>query len=188
MKELDDFELVILAKENQDNEAFEELIERHTGIFMNTVSKFCPENRKNFWMQEIIDDKYNVFWDAILSFSNDKSQFHTWLSNITKYKCKSQRTYEKKKVDNDFIDDLELDTCNIEDSRSIYNEIEKNEIFSIIEEIIPKKFCERDCKIFFERFCKEKKLADIADNFNIKPQRVEQIGKAILNEIKETIV
>lgn len=188
MKELDDYELVFLAKEEQNSQAFEELIERHTGIFMNTVSKFCPENRKNFWMQEMVDDKYTVFWDAISSFSSDKSQFSTWLANITKYKCKSQRTHEKKKVDNTFINDLEFDLGNIEDCKSVYKYIENNEIFSIIEQVIPNKFCERDCRIFFERFKKERKLSDIAKDFDIKPQRVEQIGKTILKEIKETII
>jgi RNA polymerase sigma factor (sigma-70 family) len=185
--DLDDNELVRMAKEEQSNEAFNELIERHSGIFVDTVSRYCPQNRKNFWMQEILEDKYSFFWDAISSFSNEKSQFHTWLANITKYKCKSKRTSENKKADKEFIDDLELDVNNIEDNKSIVHELEKKEICSIIDNVVKKKFCERDCKIFYERFQKERKLIDIADQFNLKPQRIEQIGKTILKEIKDTI-
>lgn len=187
MTQLNDTELIKLAKDDLNNEAFEELVHRHSGIFINTVSRFCPQNRKTFWMQEIIEEKYNVFWDAISSFSEEKSQFHTWLANITKYKCKSQRTYENKKIDKDFIDDLEIELTNIEDKKSIHKDIEKNEIFPIIEKVINNKFSERDCKIFYDRFKKEKKLSEIAEEFELKPQRIEQIGNTILKELKKTL-
>ena len=58
---------------------------------------------------------------------------------------------------------------------------------SIIESVIPNKFCERDCKIFYERFKNERKLSDIGEEFNLKPQRIEQIGNSILQELKNTI-
>lgn len=187
MSDLNDTELVKLARENLDDNAFNELVERHSGIFVETVSRYCPQNRRNFWMQEILEEKYSVFWDAVSSFSEDKSKFNTWLANLTKYKCKTQRTKENKKVDKDFVEELDFDISNIQDRKSIYNDLEKNEIMSIIESIMPTKFCERDCKIFYERFKNERKLSDIGEEFNLKPQRIEQIGKTILQELKNTI-
>lgn len=187
MKNLNDTELVKLAREDLDDNAFNELIERHSGIFVETVSRYCPQNRRNFWLQEILEEKYSVFWDAVSSFSEDKAKFNTWLANLTKYKCKTQRTKENKKVDKDFIEELDFDISNIHDKKSIYNDLEKNEIMSIIESVIPNKFCERDCKIFYERFKNERKLSDIGEEFSLKPQRIEQIGNSILQELKNTI-
>jgi len=77
MSDLNDTELVKLARENLDDNAFSELVERHSGIFVETVSRYCPQNRRNFWMQEILEEKYSVFWDAVSSFSEDKSKYNT---------------------------------------------------------------------------------------------------------------
>lgn len=188
MKDKEDNELVRLAKEEQSNEAFNELIERHSGIFVDTVSKFCPQHRRNFWLQELLEEKHSVFWNAVDSFKGEKSKFHTWLANITRYKCQTERTRQAKRQDEIFIGDVSDNLINqTPDSFDFDREIEKIDLNDIISKVLPNKFSERDCDIFYQRFEEGKKLNEISTQFGIQPARVHQIQNKILEEIKKEI-
>jgi hypothetical protein len=56
---------------------------------------------------------------------------------------------------------------------------------SIIESVIPNKFCERDCKIFYERFKNERKLSDIGEEFKFKTTKNRTNRKFNFTRIKK---
>ena len=73
-----------------------ELIERHSGIYIEMVNNYVPDNSPLINKSDLIDDKNYYIYKAALKFNPEKgTKFSTYLGNETKWMCLN--LYNKKK-------------------------------------------------------------------------------------------
>lgn len=90
-----DLNLISRVKQDADDAALLELMERHSGIFHQTVSKYLPPSLSNSEKEDVFEEKPSFFFEAINSYDESRNvKFVTWLANSTKYKLLSKRSEE----------------------------------------------------------------------------------------------
>ena len=103
---LEDLQLVDNIKKNTKTEdCLQELIWRHTGIYLDIVNKYT-QNGNTTNRLDLIDEKdYNIY-QAALKYEGDKgTKFPTFLGNETKWICLNK--FNKRKKDPQLsIDDV----------------------------------------------------------------------------------
>ena len=93
---LEDQQLVEnIKKDKKTEDCLQELIGRHTGIYLDIVNKYT-QNGNMINKLDLIDEKdYNIY-QAALKYKSDKgTKFPTFLGNETKWICLNK--YNKKK-------------------------------------------------------------------------------------------
>ena len=96
-EELTDSALTEKIKESNDGEALNELISRHSGIYVDMLKKFGYRSLSENQISDIMGDKDYVIYKAALEYNPEKAKFSTHLANKTKYLCLTQRTKNKKR-------------------------------------------------------------------------------------------
>ena len=91
-EDLTDLALTELIKENNDEEALDELISRHSGIYVDMLKKFGFKCLTHNQVQDIMQDKDYVIYKAALEYDAEKAKFSTHLANKAKYMCLTQKT------------------------------------------------------------------------------------------------
>ena len=97
IKTLEDYQLVENIKNNQlINDSLKELINRHTGIYLDIVNKYT-QNSNTTNKLDLIDEKdYNIY-QAALKYQDDRgTKFPTFLGNETKWICLHKHNKRKK--------------------------------------------------------------------------------------------
>ena len=105
INELQDNELVKNIKNDKKAEdSLQELIGRHTGIYLDIVNKYT-KNGNSTNKLDLIDEKdYNIY-QAALKYKDDKgTKFPTFLGNETKWICLNK--HNKKKQHNNQLSNL----------------------------------------------------------------------------------
>ncbi len=84
----DDLKLVLLAKEG-DNDAIKSLIDKHSGICVETYKKYLNlPNVSGFISDEIVSSKDYIIYNSVKTFDPEMgSKFSTWLANQTRFYC-----------------------------------------------------------------------------------------------------
>jgi len=103
---LEDFQLVENIKKNKKTEdSLQELIDRHTGIYLDIVNRYTQDGNTTNKLDLIDEKDYNIY-QAALKYKKDKgTKFPTFLGNETKWICLNK--YNKKKKDPQInIDDI----------------------------------------------------------------------------------
>lgn len=164
-----DEELVKNVKDNGCNDSFLELSGRHRYLFFNIYSRYSSAIAASGDVSEIIEDKDNLLYDAILSFDPEKGvKFNTWFGNTTRYKCLTFIRKNSRRVSYALIEEgsgldgaVKIDGTNhnVEPSTSLYNplidnfeNIENKEIISIVEESINSSEDEKMKNLFELRY------------------------------------
>ena len=131
MIDLDDQSLIDLVKAGSDtsSDAMSEIIDRHSGIFIEIINQYVPCNNIYCNKDELISDKDFYIYKAVLKFNKDKgAKFSTHLGNEAKWLCLN--TYNKNKnriticssdydFDKDLTEDPHLQSTRKEAFRSI---------------------------------------------------------------------
>ena len=110
---LEDFQLVENIKENKKTEdSLQELIGRHTGIYLDIVNKYTQNGNLTNKLDLIDEKDYNIYQAALKYKSDRGTKFPTFLGNETKWICLNK--YNKKKKEPQIsIDDIkEIDILN----------------------------------------------------------------------------
>lgn len=110
---LEDFQLVENIKENKKTEdSLQELIGRHTGIYLDIVNKYTQNGNLTNKLDLIDEKDYNIYQAALKYKSDRGTKFPTFLGNETKWICLNK--YNKKKKEPQIsIDDIrEIDMLN----------------------------------------------------------------------------
>lgn len=96
-----DLELVNDVKSNCSDNSFLELVDRHGALFTSMVNKFSGRfQNSGISLQDVSDEKYNVFYEAINTFDPDKkTKFSSWLGQCVKYNVLNY-VYKDKNVKN----------------------------------------------------------------------------------------
>jgi hypothetical protein len=94
-----DLSLINKIKNDHDSESLKELINRHSGIYLDMVNKTVSDTCSFINKSEILLDKDYSIYAAALKYRDDKNtKFPTYLANETRWKCLN--IYNKNKCSN----------------------------------------------------------------------------------------
>jgi hypothetical protein len=134
LDEKTDLELISLVKERENCATYlQELINRHSGIYIEMVNQYMPQNMPFVSRVDLIDDKeYNIY-KAILKYDPTRgTKFSTHLGNETKWMClnlyNKNKKYSQVEFDENFLSSLH------DDNKPYQDEI-KRELFNKVIEI-----------------------------------------------------
>ena len=93
---LTDSDLTEKVRMHNDGDALNELISRHSGIYVDMLKRFGYRTLTQNQISDIMEDKDYVIYKAALEYDPEKAKFSTHLANKTKYLCLTQRTKIKR--------------------------------------------------------------------------------------------
>ena len=182
----------IVIKEIQEEKNVEsnllKLIDRHSGIFIEMVKHYVPQNSEYSNRDDLLSEKDYHIYKAIKSFDFTKNvKFVTHLGNQAKYLCLNTYNKNKKKLEIN-CEEIKLDWISFlseEEHMSNIIKSDSKELLKKINNYLEKHKDERVKKIFELRYFSYK------DN-KIKPWRLiyKEIGMSIqgcINLHKKTI-
>lgn len=186
-----DIDLVNQIKENNDESALLELVDRHSGVFYKTVSEYIPHLSGNGVYDEFYGRREEFFYDAAKKFNENKGvKFSTWLVNSTRYKCLTERTRLKNEPEF-FQFDQSLEESNEEEynlTPDMYLMLKDDikEVFDVVNE----NYDERSKDLLEKRFFGGKGGAgmtfpEIAETMNISTQAVQQAHSKLIKKLKK---
>ena len=107
-----DISLISKVKNEGDSNSLNQLIERHSGIYLEMVNSVIPNNCDFLDKNDILEDKEISIYKAIMNFDENKNtKFSTYLGNETRWKCLNMfnRGVKYKHIDIDnFKEDVNL--------------------------------------------------------------------------------
>jgi len=183
----EDLQLINNVKKLQDSSSVQELIDRHSGIYIEMVNKYLPNDMSGVIKDDVLEDKNFCIYDAAIKFDENKNtKFSTYVGNLARWKCLNIFNKNKKfphySVDESFDDKASCDSGMTE----IQNKEDIERIFSSIDLIKDK----RVKKIFKMRYKNNKKLTPwkkIAKKLDLSIQGCINIHNKHLTEIKKYV-
>ena len=179
----EDLKLIKLIKDDNCNDSFKRLQEKHSNLFYSVCNRFT--NRVD--LDEVYKDKDFVMFKALTSFKEEKgAKYSTWLGNYTRYHCLNYIKNNHKYVITDedkMIHFFNLKSMDDYDLR--YDP--KNELdhaFDILDKLKDKRIF----RIFKLRYLHNgPKLTwkEIAEKFDLTPQTIINLhmkGRRILKK------
>jgi len=190
IEDLTDSSLTDLIKEENSEDALNELISRHSGIYVDMLKKFGWHCLTQSQVMDIMGDKDYVIYKAALEYDENKAKFSTHLANKTKWMCLTQKTKNKNsKVTGNFN---EIEFCQKDNSSTPDESCKTNDTFSRILNLINKHKDKRLKTIFHERyFCgkkgKLKPWKEVARKINLSAQGCINIHDKAIKEFNYKI-
>lgn len=193
IEDLTDSALTALIRAENDEDALDELISRHSGIYVDMLKKFGMNCLTHNQVSDIMKDKDYVIYKAALEYDESKAKFSTHLANKTKYMCLTQKTKNKNsRISTNFE---EVQFAQKDKGYTPDEECKLNDSFTRIINLINKHKDKRLKTIFHQRyFCgrrgKLKPWKDVAKTLNLSAQgcinihnkAIKEIGSRIENE------
>ena len=187
INELQDNELVKNIKNDKKAEdSLQELIGRHTGIYLDIVNKYT-KNGNSTNKLDLIDEKdYNIY-QASLKYKDDKgTKFPTFLGNETKWICLNKHNKKKKEPQLSIEDIKESDILENKHSKVSSEELE---IFSEAIKFSKNHQDERVEKIFEMRYITGEKnkvmpWKKISEELNMSIQGCINIHNSAIEKFK----
>ena len=185
IEDLTDSALTDLIKVENNEDALDELISRHSGIYVDMLKKFGMNCLTQNQVSDIMKDKDYVIYKAALEYDNSKAKFSTHLANKTKYMCLTQKTKNKNNRVTANFDDIQF--CQKDKSYSPDESCKINDSFSRILNLIEKHKDKRLKTLFHERyFCgkggKLKPWKEVARKINLSAQGCINIHNKAIKE------
>lgn len=181
-----DIELISKVKKDNDSTALNELIHRHSGVYVKIIQKYANIEKNSAYssnkldINELRDDKaYNIY-NYVLSFSPDKKmKFGTYVGAMTRYLCLDILNDTPEKVEITEFNSPATEE-NIREKTSEENSLD--EIKKRAKEIKDSRFW----PIFEMRDLNDKRGSwrDIGTRLNISHERTRQIYNKNIKYIK----
>ena len=157
MKNLSDEQLINnIVKKSQPNESLEELIIRHSGIYLDMVNAYSSTSSPFIDRADLIEDKNYKIYEAAIKFDKNKgAKFSTYLGNETKWLCLNTYNRNKRKplITVDFIENIKCE----EDSVDSISDTIESDLFNKVLNIINTHPDKRVGRIFNMRYIKGEK-------------------------------
>lgn len=181
-----DSELVSKVKATGDESALCELVNRHSGIYYNTVKKYAPMNRVDDTYDDFYKRKHAEIFKAANSFNEDKGvKFSSWLANQTMYSCLAAR--QKQKLDPETIEYNE-DFGEI-DENTPETDFLKKEMISEILSFLKTRCRGRTYRVFEMKFFgndgRGMNFKEISEKEGVSYQACQQLYQSAINLIKK---
>jgi len=108
MSTVTDLQLINKIKEKNDSDAVVELVNRHTGIYMNTIRAYSvyPDFTNRVNVSDLKDDKtINIYQWALSYDPNRGMKFGSYVGNMTKFMCQNiiYHGKESKEIDENTV-------------------------------------------------------------------------------------
>jgi len=191
MENLSDIELVQNIKNDHNtNECLKELIERHSGIYLEIVNAYMKNCPNPELRQDIVNDKEIAIYSSALRYDEDRgAKFSTFLGNEARWKCLNASTKSKKnklvQMTDNMYDEEKQKSFSHQYQKTLEDEVLENFMSQIQE--IPDK---RVKKIFKLRYKGNKKLTPwrkISEKMNLSIQGCINIHNTALEKISKKI-
>tara|TARA_B100000085_G_C18347981_1_gene433146 strand:- start:140 stop:733 length:594 start_codon:yes stop_codon:yes gene_type:complete len=167
-----------------------EIIERHSGIYLEIVNNYIPNDSCVVNKTDLIEDKSFHIYQAVLKYDPDRgTKFSTYLGNETKWMCLNLYNKNKKNIHVSLEPD-QIDNVITQDhtSREVTSDLYRNIIKLSREHSDP-----RVQKIFYMRYelgHKNKVMPwqYIADKLEMSIQGCINIHNAAINKFKQKLI
>ena len=186
-QKMDDVDLIKKIKSTGDNYCFQEIVNRHSGIYLQMVHYYAPKSTSIDSFYDFINNKESHIYDAINKYDQDRNiKFSTYLGNHTRWLClnsANKRTHQS--LEDNF--DKAFESKEIEEKNS-------QELLEKIFEEIKKMGDERIEKIFNMRYKSrngKQKLTPwrkIAKELDLSIQGCINIHNSAFKKLKKTII
>jgi hypothetical protein len=183
---------LINSIKNGDSDAIKLLIDKHSGVCVNTYKRYINlPSLCGFISDEIISSKDYIIYNSARSYNPTMgSKFSTWLSNQTRYFCLNCINKYNKLVpvpEQDLIHLIESEGK--KNKQSILEKEIKNETIEIAKETLSelknKKIQECIIRKYFSKEDKSKTFTDVAQEMNVTVQTVINWHKKFIKLIRQ---
>lgn len=189
MDNLSDLDLINnIKKKKKVDESLQQLIDRHSGIYLDIVNSFMKSCNNDSLKDEIMSDKEYAIYNSALKYDDQRgTKFSTFLGNEAKWMCLNASNKNKKYLelnDNTYNFEEIKDTCN----KPIVDFQEQ--ILKEFNDQIKNHPDKRIQKIFSMRYSGNKKLVPwrkISKTMNLSIQGCINIHNAALKSISKNI-
>lgn len=183
-----DLSLIEKIKSDNDDESLKTLIDKHSGIYIDTVNKTISNSCLFVDKSEIIEDKDFSIYSAALKYEPSRNtKFSTYLANETRWKCLNIYNKNKKFQKEPIEDSLK----NIGDSHIFLDEIQHNEAIDKVFQLTSEYKDPRIKKIIDMRYGiaynKPHSWREISESLNMSIQGCIDIHNKFLNKIRKEI-
>ncbi len=184
----EDLCLINKIKTENDSQSLQELINRHSGIYVdavnNTVSDTCVFMNKS----DILSDKDYSIYNAALKYDPDKNtKFSTYLANETRWRCLNMYNKNKKMIEEP-LDDSIKDKATTKD---FVVDLQHEEIIRKVLDLAKQNPDKRIKKILDMRYAinynKAHSWREISDSLNMSIQGCIDIHNKFINKIRKDI-
>ena len=157
MEILSDLQLINNIKQKKKvDECLQELIDRHSGIYLDIVNSFLKNCNNDSLKNEIINDKEYAIYNSVLKYDENRgTKFSTFLGNEAKWMCLNASNKNKKYVE---LNDSTYNFENLQDDSEIHFSQFKDQILKEFKHQISQHPDKRIQKIFSMRYSGNKKL------------------------------
>ena len=189
MENLSDLDLINRIKNKRKiGESLQELIERHSGIYLDIVNSFMKNCNNDSLKDEIINDKDFAIYNSALKYDENRgTKFSTFLGNEAKWICLNAQNKNKKFV---AMNDSNYELDKIKDETDKSKALLEEQILRDFNEELKKHPDKRIHKIFSMRYSGTKKLVPwrkISKEMKLSIQGCINIHNAALNSISKNI-
>jgi hypothetical protein len=147
---LEDLQLVDnIKKDTKTEDCLQELIGRHTGIYLDIVNKYTLNGNTTNRLDLIEEKDYNIYQAALKYKSDRGTKFPTFLGNETKWICLNKYNKKKKEPQISIEDIKETDILNTKNEKIKKEDLE---VFSEAIKFSKKHKDKRVEKIFEMRY------------------------------------
>ena len=187
-----DFQLIeeVKSQSRQSSQNLSELIDRHSGIYLDIVNSYVPDNCSVISKNDLIEEKNFYIYQAVLKYDpNRGTKFSTYLGNETKWMCLNLYNKNKKNIhvpcDNEKLEN----TYYYNNSEEVLDQDTFNQIINLAKQHKD----ERVYKIFHMRYVigeKNKVMPwqRIATELNMSIQGCINIHNNAINKFKQKLV
>jgi hypothetical protein len=189
MEILSDLDLIKNIKNKKKiDDSLQELVDRHSGIYLDIVNSFLKNCNNDSLKQEIINEKEFAIYNSALKYDENRgTKFSTFLGNEAKWACLNASNKNKKYLE---LNDNTYDFETIKDEAEFSINNFKDQILKDFNEQIKNHPDKRIQKIFAMRYSGSKKLTPwrkISKEMNLSIQGCINIHNAALNSISKHI-
>ena len=182
-EQMEDVALIEEIKIHGDSLCFKEIVNRHSGIYLQMVHSYAPRETSIDNFHDLLDSKESHIYDAIQSFDEKRNiKFSTYLGNCTRWLCLNSSNRKRfQPIEENF--DCPVETT---ETKELADLDILNEIFSKIEEFEDK----RVEKIFRMRYLNNRKKLTpwrkIAKDLDLSIQGCINIHNSAFKKLKKT--
>jgi len=189
MDNISDLDLINnIKRKRKIEESLQELINRHSGIYLDMVNSFMKNCNNDTLREEIINDKEYAIYNSVLKYDENKgTKFSTFLGNEAKWMCLNASNKNKKYLElNDFSYDFEKIKIECDKANEDFKEIVLKDFAKQLKNHPDKRIH----KIFNMRYSGNKKLTPwrkISKEMKLSIQGCINIHNSALKTITKNI-
>ena len=192
MNSTSDYKLISEIKTNslESSQHLSEIIDRHSGIYLEIVNNYVPDNCSLIRKSDLIEDKNFYIYQAVLKYDpNRGTKFSTYLGNETKWMCLNLYNKNKKNPQVPYENEVIEKTHYFSDTEQTLDRDTFNKIMDLAESHDD----QRVYKIFHMRYVigeKNKVMPwqKIADELKMSIQGCINIHNNAVNKFKQKLV